>query len=117
MSEYAILLTALLTSVAVVGGLILGAIYFTYNAIKSDIAQLRTELVRVESRLDAKTDDIRSELGGKIDANTAKLAELATEVQVHLRTHHLIGEIERISTPTSPQNEEGETTEEANQPS
>ena len=59
MSEYAILLTALLTSVAIVGGLILGAIYFTYNAIKSDIAQLRADIVAV----DAKVDRVALRLG------------------------------------------------------
>ena len=158
MSEYAILLTALLTSVAVVGGLILGAIYFFYNAIKSDIALLRSDIaavdakvdrVRVEldakierevnglrsemqegfARLDAKLDtkadnldakierevsSLRSDLGGRIDANTQKLAELATEVQVHLRTHHLMREIERLNAPPESQSEEEQVVEEAN---
>ena len=63
MSEYAILLTALLTSVAVVGGLILGAIYFFYNAIKSDIALLRSDIAAV----DAKVDRVRVELDAKIE--------------------------------------------------
>jgi F0F1-type ATP synthase membrane subunit b/b' len=173
MSEYAILLTALLTSVAVVGGLILGAIYFFYNAIKSDIALLRSDIaavdakvdrVRVEldakierevnglrsemqegfarldakldtkadnldAKIDTKTDDLhakldakierevsslRSDLGGRIDANTQKLAELATEVQVHLRTHHLMREIERLNAPPESQSEEEQVVEEAN---
>ena len=151
MSEYAILLT----SVTFVGGLILGAIYFFYNSIKSDIALLRSDIDRVDSNLDTKTAELdakiereinglrsemqegfarldakidtktdkldakierevsslRSDLGGRIDANTEKLSELATEVQVHLRTHHLVREIERLNAPPESQSEEEQAAE------
>ena len=213
MSEYAILLTTILTAVAIVGGLILGAIYFFYNSSKADTAVLRADIKRVDSKLDTKaaeldakidseinglrsemqagfarldakidstrehldakidtkidglrtelkadiagvetgldakidgtrehldakidtkTDDLhtrldtkiereinslRSDLGGRIDTNTEKLAELSTEVQVHLRTHHLMSEIERITSPPEPRAEEEQAEEEANQPS
>ena len=100
MPEYVITVT----SVAIVGGLILGVIYFTYNSIMSSIKELKSDIVVVDTKverlrlelsakIDSRTDSLRSDLGGKIDANTDKLSELATEVQVHLRTHHLISEI------------------------
>ena len=122
MPEYVITVT----SVAIVGDLILGVIYFTYNSIMSSIKELKSDIVvvdtkverlrlelsakiyaeiaglrsemnagfeRLDAKIDGRTDSLRSDLGGKIDANTDKLSELATEVQVHLRTHHLISEI------------------------
>ena len=179
MPEYVITVT----SVAIVGGLILGVIYFTYNSIMSSIKELKSDIVavdakvdrvrsdldakidneiaelrsemnagfarldakidndiaglrsemnnemaglrsemnagfaRLDAKIDRRTDSLRSDLGGRIDANTEKLSELATEVQVHLRTHHLIGEIERISTTPESGAEEEQTVEEANQPS
>ena len=180
MPEYVITLTA----IAIVGGLILGAIYFFYNSYRTETAALRADIkaadaktdrtrmeldaktdtlrsemsagfARLDAKIDSKTDDLhakidaktdsledtvereisglrsdmggkidheigslRSDLGGRIDANTEKLSELATEVQVHLRTHHLMSEIERITTPPAPRaEEERELEEEANQPS
>ena len=158
MPEYVITLTA----VAIVGGLILGAIYFFYNSFRTEFAALRADIkasdaktdrmrVELDAKIDSATDTLRSEmnagfarldakidskadnldakidreigslrldLGGRIDANTEKLAELATEVQVHLRTHHLMSEIERITTPPDPRAEEERALEEeANQPS
>ena len=173
MPEYVITLTA----IAIVGGLILGAIYFFYNSYRTETAALRADIKAVDAKIDSKTDDLhakidsktddlhakidsetdtlrsemnagftrldakidsktdnledkvereisslrsdlRSDLGGRIDANTEKLSELATEVQVHLRTHHLMSEIERITTPPAPRaEEERELEEEANQPS
>ena len=112
--------------------------------IDSETDTLRSDMnagfARLDAKIDSKTDDLhakidsktdnledkvereisglRSDLGGRIDTNTEKLSELATEVQVHLRTHHLMSEIERITTPPAPRaEEERELEEEANQPS
>ena len=130
--------------------LILGVIYSTYNSIMSNIKELKSEIVvvdtkverfrlelstkmdaeiaglrsemnagfeRLDAKIDSRTDSLRSDLGGKIDANTDKLSELATEVQVHLRTHHLISEIERITATPESGAEEEQAVEETNQPS
>ena len=92
-------------------------------------AKLDTKADNLDAKIDTKTDDLhakldakierevsslRSDLGGRIDANTQKLAELATEVQVHLRTHHLMREIERLNAPPESQSEEEQVVEEAN---
>ena len=67
------------------------------SKINNEIAGLRSEMnagfARLDAKIDSRTDNLRSDLGGRMDTNTEKLSELATEVQVHLRTHHLIGEI------------------------
>ena len=85
------------------------------------MAGLRSEVnagfVRLDAKIDSRTDSLRSDLGGRIDANTEKLSELATEVQVHLRTHHLISEIERVTTSTERHEEEEQAVEGANQSS
>ena len=79
-------------------------------------SEMNTGFERLDAKIDSRTDSLRSDLGGKIDANTDKLSELATEVQVHLRTHHLISEIERITATLESGAEEEQAVEETNQP-